>query len=78
MVTLPKGLEPSGGYLREGGPSSRRPDAVNDVIRQLDVLIRARYPILYLVTWEEDRAMDILLTIARAQKKNIAVISIKP
>jgi len=46
---------------------------VNDVIRQLDVLIRARYPIVYLVTWEEDRAMDLLLTIARAQKKNIAV-----
>ncbi|MFP4057137.1 MAG: AAA family ATPase [Candidatus Brocadiia bacterium] len=46
---------------------------MSDVIRQVDVLIRARYPILYLVTWEEDRAMNILLRIARRQKKNLAV-----
>ena len=46
---------------------------MNDVARQVDVLIRARYPILYLVTWEEDRAMHLLLKIARTQKKNIAV-----
>lgn len=46
---------------------------MSDVARQLDVLIRARYPILYVVTWEEDRAMYLLLKIARAQRKNIAV-----
>ena len=46
---------------------------MSDVIRQIDVLIRARYPIVYLVTWEEDRALRILLSIARKQKKNIAV-----
>jgi ATP-dependent 26S proteasome regulatory subunit len=46
---------------------------VSDVARQLDVLIRARYPILYLVSWEEDRAMYLLLKIARTQKKNLAV-----
>ena len=48
---------------------------MNDVARQIDVLIRARYPILYLVTWEEDRTMYLLLKIARTQKKNIAVWS---
>lgn len=46
---------------------------MSDVARQLDVLIRARYPILYLVSWEEDRAMYLLLRIARTQKKNLAV-----
>jgi hypothetical protein len=51
----------------------RREPNVSDVVRQIDVLIRARYPIVYLVTWEEDRALHILLKIARAQKKNIAV-----
>ncbi|NQT88327.1 ATPase, partial [bacterium] len=46
---------------------------MDDTIREIDVLIRARYPILYLVTWEEDRAMNMLLRIARRQKKNLAV-----
>jgi len=46
---------------------------LSDVAKQLDVLIRARYPILYVITWEEDRAMYLLLKIARAQKKNLAV-----
>ncbi len=46
---------------------------MSDVIRQIDVLIRARYPIVYLVTWEEDRALSSLLSSARKQKKNIAV-----
>ena len=46
---------------------------MNDTIHEIDVLIRARYPILYLVTWEEDRAMNMLLRIARRQKKNLAV-----
>ena len=46
---------------------------MSNVLQQIDVLIRARYPILYLVTWEEDRALNILITIARKQKKNIAV-----
>jgi ATP-dependent 26S proteasome regulatory subunit len=48
---------------------------LSDLARQLDVLIRARYPIVYLVTWEEDRAMYLLLKIAKAHKKNLAVWS---
>jgi len=54
-------------------PQAKGDAAMSDVPRQLDVLIRARYPILYLVTWEEDRAMYLLLKIARAQRKNLAV-----
>ena len=46
---------------------------MSDVARQLDVLIRARYPILYVVTWEEDRAMYLLLKIARRHRKNVAM-----
>ncbi len=45
---------------------------MSDVARQLDELIRARCPILYLVTWEEDRAMYLLLKTARAQRRNLA------
>jgi AAA+ superfamily predicted ATPase len=38
---------------------------------EIDELIRARYPILYLLTWEENRAKQILLRIAQDQKKDI-------
>ncbi len=48
---------------------------MSEVIRQIDVLIRARYPIIYVVTWEEDRAVNLLVEIARSQKKSIAVWS---
>ena len=43
-----------------------------DAIQQeLDVLIRARYPILYLVSWEEPRVMRTLRQIARRQEKEL-------
>ena len=38
---------------------------MDDSQRELDVLIRARYPILYLVSWEEPRVMRTLRQIAR-------------
>jgi SpoVK/Ycf46/Vps4 family AAA+-type ATPase len=48
-----------------------------DAIQQeLDVLIRARYPILYLVSWEEPRVMRTLRTIARRQEKDLLTWSI--
>ena len=46
---------------------------MSSVIRQLDNLIQARYPIVYLVTWEEERALRLALKIARRQHKNLAV-----
>ncbi len=40
-------------------------------VTDIDELIRARYPILYLITWEENRAKQILLHIAQEQGKDI-------
>jgi len=42
-----------------------------NVAAEIDELIRARYPILYLITWEENRAKQILLRIAQDQDKGI-------
>jgi len=39
--------------------------------RELDLLIRARYPIIYLRTSEESRAANVLAAIAKAGKKNL-------
>ena len=36
---------------------------------EIETLIRARYPILYLVTWEEERAEERLVSIARKMNK---------
>jgi AAA+ superfamily predicted ATPase len=48
--------------LRRSGP----PD-------ELDVLIRARYPVIYVVTWEEERVEQRLAKIAEARKKKLYV-----
>lgn len=40
-------------------------------VREIDTLIRARYPLLYLVTWEEQRVEQLLLEIARAHGKDL-------
>lgn len=44
---------------------------INDTQRELDVLIRARYPILYIVSWEEPRVMRTLGQIARQHNKDV-------
>lgn len=44
----------------------RRPD-------DLEVLIRARYPIIYVITWEEERLEQRLLEIARKRNKTLHV-----
>ena len=41
-----------------------------NVAVEIDELIRARYPILYLLTWEESRAKQLLLSIAKEHKKD--------
>lgn len=38
---------------------------------ELETLVRARYPILYLVTTEEARALDIILEIGRRRRKKV-------
>ncbi|MCC7491250.1 MAG: AAA family ATPase, partial [Fimbriimonadaceae bacterium] len=42
-----------------------------DIQRELDVLIRARYPVLYLVSWEEPRVLRTLRQIARQHEKEL-------
>ena len=42
-----------------------------DCARELDLLIRSRYPIIYLRTSEESRACNLIANIAKAQKKNL-------
>ena len=49
---------------------------MNDLKRQLALCIRARYPILYLVTWEEDRAQELLAEIGVATKKKVITWSL--
>ncbi len=47
-----------------------------DTLRELDVLIRARYPILYVVSWEEGRVMRVLQQLAGRQEKDLLSWSI--
>lgn len=41
------------------------------VIEEISVMVRARYPIIYIVSWEERRVEADLLEIARNRNKNI-------
>lgn len=43
---------------------------------ELEVLIRARYPIIYLVSWEEERAEQYLAEIAERRNKKLHVWSL--
>jgi AAA+ superfamily predicted ATPase len=54
---------------------SSNPDdaATTTAARELDVLIRARYPIVYVTTWEEERVERCLRRIAVQRKKNLFV-----
>lgn len=40
-------------------------------LKELDQLIRARYSLIYVVTWEEDRAHQMLADLAAKRKKNL-------
>ncbi len=44
-------------------------------ITEIDVLIRARYPIIYIVSWEEERVEEVLRDIARERNKKLFVWS---
>src|SRR5207253_2554723 len=52
---------------------SRRNFAIALPREELEVLIRARYPIIYLVSWEEERAEQYLHEIAERRKKKLFV-----
>ncbi len=42
-----------------------------NITQEIETLIRARYPILYLVTGEETRAQDTIMEIAQQRQKNV-------
>ncbi len=44
-------------------------------IEEIDLLVRARYPVLYVTTWEEKRALDELKELAGKQGKELHVWS---
>ncbi len=44
-------------------------------LAEIDVLIRARYPILYIVSWEEERVEEALWALARARNTRLFVWS---
>ncbi len=48
---------------------------MSDVQDQVKALVRARYPILYLVSWEEERVMEMSRAIAKELRKSLAVWS---
>lgn len=50
-------------------PSASR--APREELSQLEVFIRARYPLLYVVTWEEERALVELARVATSLNKRI-------
>jgi ATP-dependent 26S proteasome regulatory subunit len=48
-------------------------DRVLEPIEELDVLIRARYPIVYVVSWEEERVEQCLRKIAEKRSKQLFI-----
>ncbi|GMW00750.1 MAG: ATPase [Candidatus Hydrogenedentota bacterium] len=42
-----------------------------DFLRELDLLIRARHSLIYIVTWEEDRARRMIMEVAQTQQKSL-------
>ncbi len=48
--------------------NNTNPSQEIDFIQELELLIKSRYPIIYLETWEEERAENILEIIARNLK----------
>jgi AAA+ superfamily predicted ATPase len=47
-----------------------------DFLRQIDLLVRARYPLLYLVSWEEQRVEAMLGRLAKSHSKDLHTWSI--
>jgi len=56
---------------RNGQPKRRS----NSPQQELEVLIRARYPIIYLVSWEEERVEQYLAKIAQKRNKKVYIWS---
>jgi hypothetical protein len=66
MDTLPAAI-PVNGKGAAPAPTFRRGSQTDE----LDVLVRARYPIIYVVTWEEERVEQELARVAAARNKKL-------
>jgi len=64
-VAKPAVAKPSSGGPRPARGKMRS----RTTAEELDILIRARYPIIYLVSWEEERVEQCLAEIAERRKK---------
>jgi hypothetical protein len=57
-------------------PSPQRGARVAGFVRELDTMIRARYPLIYLVSWEEQRLDAVLEELARSHGRALYTWSI--
>src|SRR5947207_4136726 len=55
------------------GPGPAPPAAVTSKEGELETLVRARYPLIYIVAWEERRVEALLLSIAARRDKRLYV-----
>ena len=55
--------------IPRGYPTERVASNLMDAAREIDILIRANYPILYIASWEERRVEDSLRTICGNRKR---------
>lgn len=52
------------------------PAVQNKSAQEIEILIRARYPVIYVVTWEEGRVEEVLSQIARRREKKLFLWSV--
>ena len=80
MIDKPADSQPrSGGVeqnVKEPLAVKARQAPIPPAQREIDVLIRARYPIIYVTTWEEERVERCLREIATARNKKLFVWTI--
>ena len=67
----PPAAAPPGGSAAPPPPAPAAARAVPSFVRELDVLIRARYPLIHLASWEEQRLDVVLEDLARSHGKTL-------
>ncbi len=50
---------------------SETPDCAQRALADIEILIRARYPVLYVVSWEEQRVQQWLADVAAKRSKRM-------
>jgi AAA+ superfamily predicted ATPase len=71
-----KPAAPTAKAQKSASEPTQQPGFCPSTRQELDVLVRARYPIVYVVTWEEERVERCLRDIAAARGKNLFVWTI--